>query len=426
MENTKYNRYKWSGLIAFACLYNVVYLGRFNVNNLMEELSSVLDFMTIQREAISLSVFVSYAVGSFVNGYLADRFGAKKVILIGVVASAVLNMGVSFQSNWSAILGLWLANGYFQSMIWVGGLSLAAHWWQESERGKAVGIMNFSSGLSHVSNYLIPVTLSTIWPAMNWRADLLIPACLMLLLALVFGAVAVETPERVGEKPYEIDNYRHKTREDYFRKMAEEHKMPWRYFLKQKKLWWWCAIASLSSICRYGLLNWIPLYFDEKTGGPVLSDFFSNLMLPLGMAFGTLIITWGAGTKLFHNKGIIVTALAALCGMLVVIFPMLENSTSILIGIFFTGFTLYGINGILWLYALEQGGRIFAGSTAGILNAFAYFGAFVERLFFWAALQNLASSMAVFFIMELLCVCMVICGMVVSKKNVVVVPEVRE
>lgn len=426
MENKRYNRYKWIGLIAFACMYNLVYLGRFNVNNLMGELSGTLDLTKIQQDAISMSVFVSYAAGSFINGYLADRFGAKKISIIGVVMSASLNAAVSFQSSWAAILCLWLANGYFQSMIWVGGLSLAAHWWQESERGKAVGIMNFSSGMSHVSNYLIPLCLTTLWPAMNWRGDLLIPAGLMALFALLFGLLAAERPEAIGEKTCELENYRHKTREESFRKMAREHKTPWRYFFKQKKMWWWCAIATLSSICRYGLLNWIPLYFDEESGGPELSELFSNLMLPLGMAFGTLIITWGAGTKLFNNKGLIITALAALCGMMVVIFPMVGNSTSILVGIFFTGFALYGINGVLWLYALDQGGRVFAGSAAGILNAFAYLGAFVEGIFFRAALELFSSSMAVFFVMEVLCVCMVICGMIVSKKNTVVVPEVRE
>lgn len=43
--------------------------------------------------------------------------------------------------------------------------------------------------------------------------------------------------------------------------------------------------------------------------------------------------------------------------MLVVIFPMVQEEAAILTGIFFTGFALYGINGILWLYALDQGGK---------------------------------------------------------------------
>ena len=233
---------------------------------------------------------------------------------------------------------------------------------------------------------------------------------------------AAERPEEIGEEPYSIKNYRHRVRETSLREMKRQGRRPYRYFARKKRFWWWCAIALLSSICRYGLLNWIPLYFDEG----LVSETFSNLMLPVGMAFGTLIITWVAGTKLIDNQGIIVTAMAALCGMLVVIFPMVQEEAAILTGIFFTGFALYGINGILWLYALDQGGRVFAGSVAGILNGFAYLGAFLENLLFRTVLNLFSGNMAVFLVMEAFCVCMVICGMVVCKKNTVVIPEVRE
>lgn len=182
----------------------------------------------------------------------------------------------------------------------------------------------------------------------------------------------------------------------------------------------------LSSICRYGLLNWIPLYFTQKNGVTILSETFSNLTLPVGMAFGTLIVTWIAGTKLLNNKGIIITAMAAICGALVMIFPMVHNYQTVLAGIFFTGFALYGINGILWLHAIDQGCRVFAGSAAGIFNGFAYLGACLEGIIFPVAMKLFGDSMTVFVVMEVLCIGMVICGMAASKKNTVIVPEVRE
>ena len=181
----------------------------------------------------------------------------------------------------------------------------------------------------------------------------------------------------------------------------------------------------LSSVCRYGLLNWIPMYYSSD-GDSILSDTFSNLMLPVGMAFGTLIITWIAGTKLFDNKGIIITAMAALCGTLVIVFPMVSDIQTVLVGIFFTGFALYGINGILWVHAIDQGCRYFTGSAAGILNGFAYLGAFLEGILFPAVLGTFDSFLAVFVLMEILCIFMVIFGMVVSRKNTIVEPEVRE
>ena len=50
--------------------------------------------------------------------------------------SACLNIGVTLQTSWIPVLVIWSMNGYFQSMIWLGGISIFANWWKEGERGK--------------------------------------------------------------------------------------------------------------------------------------------------------------------------------------------------------------------------------------------------------------------------------------------------
>lgn len=425
-QEKSFHKYKWRNLAVFALMYNLVYLGRFNVNHSISALNQALGLSVVQEEMITNSVFAAYAVGSFINGYLADRWGAKKTVVLGGLMSGLLNIIVPLQSHWVSVLIIWLANGYFQSMIWVGGISLLANWWKEGQRGLGVGAVNFFSGMSHATAYLIPVLLIALWPKISWQQNFIIPILLLLAFVGLFSIAAVEQPEDKGLTPYAIENIRHARREEALRNLARRRRPPWKYFLTQKKFLWWCGVAMLSSICRYGLLNWIPLYFTEKNGVAILSETFSNLTLPVGMAFGTLIVTWIAGTKLLNNKGIIITAMAALCGALVMIFPMVDNYQTVLVGIFFTGFALYGINGILWLHAIDQGCRVFAGSAAGMFNAFAYLGACLEGVIFPAAMKLFGDSMTVFVVMEVLCIGMVICGMAASKKNTVIVPEVRE
>lgn len=425
-QEKSFHKYKWGNLAVFALMYNLVYLGRFNVNHSISALNQALELSAVQQELITGSVFAAYAVGSFINGYLADRWGAKKAVVLGGLMSGLLNIAVPVQSHWIPVLIIWLANGYFQSMIWVGGISLLANWWKEGQRGLGVGAANFFSGMSHATAYLIPVLLMALCPDIDWQQSFIIPILLLLTFVVLFSVVAVERPEDKGLAPYTIKNMRHAKREKALKHLACQGRPPWKYLFTQKKFLWWCGIAMLSSICRYGLLNWIPLYFTEKNGVAILSETFSNLTLPVGMAFGTLIVTWIAGTKLLNNKGIIITAMAALCGALVMIFPMVDNYQTVLVGIFFTGFSLYGINGILWLHAIDQGCRVFAGSAAGILNGFAYLGACLEGVIFPAAMKLFGYSMTVFVVMEILCIGMVICGMAASKKNTVIVPEVRE
>ena len=51
-------------------MYNFVYTSRFSVNNMMENFARDICITDAQQEMISASVFVFYALGSFVNGYL--------------------------------------------------------------------------------------------------------------------------------------------------------------------------------------------------------------------------------------------------------------------------------------------------------------------------------------------------------------------
>jgi len=423
----RFDHYKWITLISFALMYNFVYLGRFNVNNNMDNFVADGGMNGTQAHILSVSVFISYAAGSVINGYLADRYGSKRLVICGGLGTILMNGFISLENQWGLLLGTWIVNGLFQSMIWVGGISMLSHWWAEGYRGKGVGIANFFSGISHVTAYLLPILIVSLWPDIGWRTGMVIPMGVLLIFVIVFAFVAVEKPQDKKLPAYAVHSQNHQKREETLRKRAEEGKTPWLYFLQLRNFWWWCAIALLSSICRYGLLNWIPVYYQQENGEEILSETFSNLMLPVGMAFGTLVITWVAGTKLFDNKGIIVTAMAALCGTLVITFPMLENTQSVLVGIFFMGFALYGINGILWVHAIDQGCRVFAGSAAGIFNGFAYFGAFLETVLFPAVLRLFDDNYLVIFVcMEILCIFMVICGIVVSKKNTIISPEIRE
>lgn len=419
------NRFKscaWRGLIGFCLVYNIVYLGRFNVNYLIDEISKNMTITDGQERILMASVFASYALGSFINGPIADRIGAKKIILIGGLTSALMNVIVYYSYSWSKLLVIWFINGYFQSMIWIGGVVLVANWWRNAELGMSIGIANFASGLSHVTAYLLPIGLVSIWPGLDWKMNFVIPMGILVLFLMIFELIAVESPESKKLESFTYENKKEQEKELLLKERLKRKENPWGIILKRRGFIVWCFIAALSSICRYGLLNWIPLYYEGKPEGDILlSESFANLTLPMGMAFGTLVITWIAGVKFRKNMGLVIATLAATCATLVVIFPMLHNSQAIFIGIFMTGFVLYGINGILWLYAIEKGKRVLSGTAAGILNSFAYVGAGLESVLFPGAIKLFPNTMIVFVMIELFCITMVICAIIVSRKDTNVV-----
>lgn len=421
MKN-RYSLHKWTTLITFSLMYNMVYIGRFNINNNISEFAGILSLSAGQQNIIVISLFFSYAIGSFINGYFADRYGGKHIAVTGAVMTCFINICIPDIKNWILVLTMWIFNGYFQSMIWLGSVFLLAQWWENGNRGKSIGIANFSSGLSHATAYILPAALASVFPALTWKQSFVTPLYILIIFVMIFSILASASPSARGLADYSASPGDRK-REAELLSLYKLRKYPWKLFLGNRKFIIWCFIALLSSICRYGLLNWIPLYYENFAYGPVISDFFLSLTLPVGMAFGTLIMTWFTDARFSENKGIMITALAAMCGTMVTVFPMLDSPRAILIGIFLTGFFLYGINGIFWLYAIDYGSRYFAGSTAGILNGFAYFGAGIESLIFAGVLKLFGSYQSVFILMEILCICMALFGIFVAGKDTKIIPE---
>lgn len=417
-SSRSFRYYQWVNLIGFSLLYNTVYIGRFNLNSIINQVSEELSLLPYQETILYSSVFIAYAVGSLLNGRIVDKYSSKNTILLGAGVSILANGLVAVATRWEMLLVLSLFNGYFQSMIWISGICLLVRWWSSKDRGLVGGIANFFSGLSHVTAYLVPAAVALLFPWLGWRISFIIPMGVMALFLGLFYRLTTDRPEDLGFAPYTDPDEAFGETESYlYHEIAENKKNPWKYFFARKKFLWWCAVAMLSSLCRYGLLKWIPLYFAEKEGGDILSQNFSNLILPLGMAFGTLLITWLSGKWFYGNKGLMIIFSAALCGTLVIIFPTMAYTRVVLIGIFCTGFFLYGINGILWIYAMDEGGRLYSGTAAGILNCFAYIGAAAEAFLFPVIVEAAGEMISIFIAMEVFCVGMVVCGIVISEKD---------
>ena len=92
--------------------------------------------------------------------------------------------------------------------------------------------------------------------------------------------------------------------------------------------------------------------------------------------------------------------------------------------LFSAGFFIYGINGIVWAYAIDVGGRVFAGTAAGILDCFAYLGAAVQAIIFGSVLTSTGNWTFVFTAIVGVCAGMILLSIIAGwglnkKKDIV-------
>lgn len=339
---------------------------------------------TSQLGIITGIFFWVYAVGQVINGRLSDILGSKKLIVSASVLTGVINIIIGFQNNLTVIAILWGINGIFQSVIWTPGVAALNNWWPGNKLGFATGFAHAFNGLGQGVCALVVSLAFYIIPEYGWKSAFWIPAILPIIAVIPFMIFAKQQPEEIGLRPYtEIDEQKAKREEELKKIKNQRGKIyPYMFLLKMPAFLTWLIMAFFIGIVRYGLLTWIPYYYVDNYGETITSSLSSTFIVPLGMAVGTLVIPWLTDIFCPDNRFMAVIFSGVAATVIVVLFFMVEPGIVAKFLLFFAGFFIYAMNGLMWTFASDVGGRIFSGTASGLLNFASYLGAGCQSAFF--------------------------------------------
>jgi len=262
-------------------------------------------------------------------------------------------------------------------------MAFISKWWPGAKRGFATGFCNAFSSFGTAAAWVAVAFAFAIAPNLGWRAAFSLPTVLMFVAMLVFLIFAKGSPEKVGLPPYKEDTVREEHEDELAKIVAEKGRLyPYVYLFSNWRFIIWLLIVAGSNLSRYGLLTWMPKYFNDVKDIDVKAGIVGLIMLPLGMGLGTWLIPWISDKLTPYNRLpiVIVCALAAACT--VFIFPNMQSRAGAAAILFIAGFFIYAINGLVWAFATDIGGRVFAGTAAGVLDWAAYMGAAIQSMFF--------------------------------------------
>ncbi|WP_438482337.1 MFS transporter [Oleiharenicola lentus] len=335
---------------------------------------------------VSACMLWAYAAGQMINGNLGDKFGGRRMMMAGAVASFGFNWLTSFGTGFKSLLGAWGANGLAQSMGWAPGSRLVANWWGAHERGRAFGFFVLAAGLSSVLSYITSLVVLDVLH-LEWRWIFRLPVALMLLGGFVVWFFARDKPEHLGfaalqdEKPAEAQTAPC---------AGETVWQRYRAALGNGRLILAGLAIGFQNAARYGLLVWVPVHF---LGSTVSSGFFGKWIsvgLPVGMALGAVTSGWISDRFCkARRSGVIVSfmALAALSAGAMFLLP--KGHWFALPLLFLCGFFAYGPQSTFWALAPDLLGRARTGTAVGVMNCFAYLMAgLAEPLIGWTIQHN--------------------------------------
>lgn len=382
-NSTNLHWQRWKMLLLIMFCYLFFYTGRHNFGWAAKQLAVTLDVSYEKIGWISFAMLIGYALGQLINGNLADRLSPRHMISTGGLLSVCANVLVSFSSSFTVILILWALNGYFQSMAWAAGSRIISNWWGSRSRGLAYGLYTMAAGTSSIITYLFSILLV----GEGWRNLFRLPVLFLAGAVVIFFIF-------IRNKPSDLD-FPEESQED---EAKPDWKQAYREVLSNRRFLVVCLSIGFQSMARYGLLFWVPLFFQSKENGQSLALWIS-LLLPIGMAVGALSFGF-ISDKVFNTNRIKSITLGMSCCALVslalFLFP-LQHPVLVGFFVFCAGFFSYGPQANFWPLSPELLGHRLVGTGTGVMNMCAYtFAALGEPLM--GRLIDMTSNKAVIFV----------------------------
>lgn len=116
---TDKERFKRVRIISFLTAtlgYGVYYVCRLSMNVIRKPMVEEGFLSETQIGIIGSCLFFTYAIGKLCNGFIADRSNVKRLMVTGLLVSALVNLILGFTDSFFLFALFWGINGFFQSM----------------------------------------------------------------------------------------------------------------------------------------------------------------------------------------------------------------------------------------------------------------------------------------------------------------------
>ncbi len=389
--------------------YGSFYFCRNNLGVALPGIQAELGYTKAQLGTVLMSLKLAYGIGQFINGQLAERISPRKLLAVGMLGSAALNVGFGFATAFYFLLFVWACNGYVQALGWTPTMRVAANWFPPEKRGRAIGIIGTGYQLGGALTFVIAG-----WAAdkFGWRGALYIPAALLVLASVQMLVLLRESPDAALRQSIATGGKSAVAKDSFSRKGTFSDNI--RVTLSNPALWLVAIALCLLDACRYGFTDWGVTHLVEALGGNVKSSAFKYAVLPFGGMAGAYLSGWATDRFFGGRRAPVICGLLVLLGLLAIAYNALIHAglaASVLV-LFLVGFCIFGAQVLLvGTLPIDLARRGTAAAAVGFVNFMGYMGAAAGdkvtgnlaqehgwrfAVFFWAACALAAAVVVAF------------------------------
>ena len=377
-----FRRFGLQSFLAGTIGYSLYYVCRTSLNVVKKPIldDGLLD--ATQLGLIGSVLLFAYAIGKFVNGFLADHCNIKRLMATGLIVSAAANFIMGILGFSGGVLPtasvfllfaiMWGINGWSQSMGAPPAIIALSRWYPLSRRGTFYGFFSLSHNLGEWLSFLFVGILVSV---AGWQWGFFGSAMAGVLGVIVIVFFLHDTPqskglpsveEMAGEAP---QNAKHESTSG-LQKMV----------LKTPAVWILAAASAFMYIARYAINGWGVLFLQEEKGFSMTeATTIISINALLGI-LGTVLSGW-VSDKLFRSDRYVPALIfGAMNSVALILFMFGGDSWTINI----IAMILFGISiGVLicflgGLMAVDIVPRQATGAALGVVGAASYVAAGIQ------------------------------------------------
>ena len=286
------NRTFWGATAA----YSLYYVCRMSLSVVKQPLIDEGILSAGQLGLIGSALLFVYAVGKFMNGFIADYCNMKRFMATGLFVSAAVNLimgvlgffhgpaGLPSMLIFIAFAVLWGINGWMQSMGSPPGVISLSRWFPRSKRGTYYSIF---SSTPYVGEFLSFIITGVVVGAFGWEYGFIVAAAAGLVGSAVILLFVSDTPESKGlPSIYELSGEQ-KTKED---QMATKELQ--KIVLRHPGIWIIALSSAFIYITKYAVAGWGVLFLQKAKDFPLEE---ATQIIAFSAAFGvvgTVLAGW--------------------------------------------------------------------------------------------------------------------------------------
>ncbi len=258
------NRTFWGATIA----YSLYYVCRMSINVVKQPLIDEGVLTAGQLGLIGSALLFVYAVGKFMNGFIADYCNIRRFMATGLCISALLNLVIGALGLFTSMIPplimfvsfaiLWGANGWMQSMGSAPGVISLSRWFPQSKRGSYYSLFSSSPYIGEFISYNV---LAVVVGWLGWQSGFIMAAVAGLAGTALILLFVNDTPESKGLPSVQVLSGEEPTKADSMH-TKDLQKM----VLKHTGIWIIALSSAFIYITKYAIAGWGVLFLQKARG----------------------------------------------------------------------------------------------------------------------------------------------------------------